>query len=145
MGSKGNFFLPGVFLTKFVMFLSKNGISQSAKQFHKVDLDLQGQSATFFFQAFFDQNFHVFVKKTAFREVLNNFEKWIQTCGVKTQLFSSKRFLTKILMFSSKTGNCKHLHRFRLIWTNFKLFQNLRMNIISMSMNKCTCHFNKKV
>jgi hypothetical protein len=34
-----------------------------------VDLGLWGQNATFFFQAFFNQNFDVFCRKTAFREV----------------------------------------------------------------------------
>jgi hypothetical protein len=48
------------------MFLSKNSTLQSAKQFREVDLDLWGQIATFFFQAFFDQNFDIFVKKRHF-------------------------------------------------------------------------------
>jgi hypothetical protein len=48
------------------MFLSKNGILRSAKQFWEVDLDLWGQNAIFFFQAFFDQNFDVFVEKRHF-------------------------------------------------------------------------------
>jgi hypothetical protein len=37
------------------MFLAKNGISHSAKQFREVDLDSWGQEATFFSQAFFDK------------------------------------------------------------------------------------------
>jgi len=37
------------------MYLCNNGISQSAKQFHKVDLDSWGQNATFFLLAFFDK------------------------------------------------------------------------------------------
>jgi uncharacterized protein (UPF0128 family) len=49
----------------FYVFV-KNGISQSAKQFRIVDLDLWGQNTTLFFQAFFDQNFYVFVKKRHF-------------------------------------------------------------------------------
>jgi hypothetical protein len=57
------------------MFLSKNGISRSAKQFREVDLDSWGQNVTFFFQAFFDKTFDVFVKKKTFCEVLNNFAK----------------------------------------------------------------------
>jgi hypothetical protein len=76
------------------MILSKNGILNSAKRFHKVDLDSWGQEATFFSQAFFDKK-RCFCQKTVFREVLNDFAKWIQTCGVKTKLFFSKRFLTK--------------------------------------------------
>jgi hypothetical protein len=48
------------------MFLSKNGILQSAKQLRKVDLDLWGQNPTFLFQAFFDQSFDIFVKKMEF-------------------------------------------------------------------------------
>jgi hypothetical protein len=59
------------------MFLSKNGISGSAKQFRKMDLDLWGQNPTFFFQAFFDQSVDIFVKKLEFHEVLNDFAKWI--------------------------------------------------------------------
>jgi hypothetical protein len=39
---------------------------KSTKQFRIVDLDLWGQKATFFFQAFFYQNFYVFVKKRDF-------------------------------------------------------------------------------
>jgi hypothetical protein len=41
------------------MFLSKNGILQSAKQFCEVDLDLWGQNTAFFFQAFSDKTFDV--------------------------------------------------------------------------------------
>jgi hypothetical protein len=48
------------------MFLCKNSISQSAKGFHKVDLDSWGQNTTFFFQAFFDKICDVFVKKWHF-------------------------------------------------------------------------------
>jgi hypothetical protein len=48
------------------MFLSKNGTSRSAKQFREVDLDSWSENATFFFQAFFDQNFDVLVKKRYF-------------------------------------------------------------------------------
>jgi hypothetical protein len=59
------------------MFLSKNGISRSVKQFCEVILDLGGQYTTFFFKALFDNIFDVFVKKTAFCKVLNNFTQWI--------------------------------------------------------------------
>jgi hypothetical protein len=102
------------FLTKIWMFLSKNGILHSAKQFHEVDFDSGGQEATFFSQAFFDKKMFLsktgisrsakrfrkvdldswgqdktlfvqvffykklcFCQKTAFREVLNNYAKWI--------------------------------------------------------------------
>jgi hypothetical protein len=54
------------FLPKLLMFLSKNGILRSAKQFREVDLDLWAQYATFFFEAFFDNIFDVFVKKRHF-------------------------------------------------------------------------------
>jgi hypothetical protein len=67
VGSKRTFFFSERFLTKILIFLSKNGILQSAKQFRKVDLDLWGQNATFFFQAFFAQNFDVFVKNNLSR------------------------------------------------------------------------------
>jgi hypothetical protein len=50
-------------LTKMLMYLCKNGILQSAKQFCKVDLDLWGQNATFFLLVFFNKIFYVFVKK----------------------------------------------------------------------------------
>jgi hypothetical protein len=50
------------------MFLSKNGISQSAKRFREVDLDSWNQNATFFFQALFDKIFDVFVKKWYFEK-----------------------------------------------------------------------------
>jgi hypothetical protein len=36
--------------------------------------------------------------------VLNNFAKWIYTCGVKTQLFSSKRFFEKFCEVFVKNG-----------------------------------------
>jgi hypothetical protein len=44
------------FLTKILMFSSKNGMLQSAKQFCKVDLDLWGQNTTFSILVFFDKN-----------------------------------------------------------------------------------------
>jgi hypothetical protein len=62
------------------MFLSKNGISRSAKQFCEVDLDLWGQNGTFFFQAFIDQNFDVFVKNS----ILQNTK---QFCNVDLDLW----------------------------------------------------------
>jgi hypothetical protein len=37
------------FLTKILIFLQKNSIFQSAKQFCEVDLDSWGQNTTFFF------------------------------------------------------------------------------------------------
>jgi hypothetical protein len=58
------------------MFLGNNGILQSAKRFCEVDLDLWGQNITFFFQALFVKILMSLWKK-AFREVLNNFAKWI--------------------------------------------------------------------
>jgi hypothetical protein len=48
------------------MFLSKDGISRSAKQFREVNLDSWGQNETFFVQAFFDKIFYVCVKKQHF-------------------------------------------------------------------------------
>ena len=78
------------------MILSKNGISRSAKQFPEVDLDLWGQNTTFFFQAFFDQNFDVFVKNNLsrsakqFREV--DLDLWGQNATFFFQAFLDKNF-----------------------------------------------------
>jgi hypothetical protein len=52
------------FLTKSLVFLSRNCILRSAKQFCEVDLDSWGQNITFFFRAFLDKKFDVYVKKT---------------------------------------------------------------------------------
>jgi hypothetical protein len=74
------------------MFLCKNGILRSAKQFREVDLVLWGQNATFFFQAFIDKNFDVFVQKGISRSAKQfckvNLDLWGQNVT-----FSSKRFL----------------------------------------------------
>jgi hypothetical protein len=54
VGFKTQLFSSKRFLTKFLMFLFKNGISPNAKQCHEVDLDSWGQNKTFFFQTVFD-------------------------------------------------------------------------------------------
>jgi hypothetical protein len=75
------------FLTKFLMFLSKNGISRSAKRFLKVDLDLWGENTTFFFHAFFDKNFDVFVKKRHFTNCLTILQSGFRLVGSKRNFF----------------------------------------------------------
>jgi hypothetical protein len=80
------------------MFLSKNGISRSAKQFHEVDLDLWGRIATFFFQAVFYQNFDVFVILRSAKQFCKvDLDLWGQNAT-----FFILTFFVKNLMFSSK-------------------------------------------
>jgi hypothetical protein len=64
-GQEATFFSQA-FFEKKLMFLSKNGISRSAKRFREVDLDPWDQDVTFFFQVFFDKNLDVSVKKRHF-------------------------------------------------------------------------------
>jgi hypothetical protein len=56
------------------MFLSKNGILRSAKQFCKVDLDSWGQNATFFILAFFDKNL-IFLSKNGISQSAKRFHE----------------------------------------------------------------------
>jgi hypothetical protein len=51
-GQNVTFFFQAFFDQNFDV-LSKNGISESAKQFSELDLDLWGQNTTFFFQQIF--------------------------------------------------------------------------------------------
>jgi hypothetical protein len=55
-----------------MMFLSKNGISQSAKKFRKVDLDSWGQDALFFSQMFFDKKL-MFLSKNCISQSAKQF------------------------------------------------------------------------
>jgi hypothetical protein len=85
------------------MFLSKNGILRSAKQFRKVDLDSWCQNATFFFQAFFDKMFYAFVKNDISRSAKQFCKVDLDLWGQNTTFFFQV-FFDKTLMFLLK--NC---------------------------------------
>ena len=93
------------------MFLSKNDISRSAKQFCEMDLDLWGQNKTFFFHEN-NQNNQNATKITKVLMFLSNgiSQSTKQFCVVDLDLWGQKAtfffqaFLTKLLMFLLK--NC---------------------------------------
>jgi hypothetical protein len=86
------------------MFLSKNSILQSAKQFHKVDSDLRGQNVTFFFQAFFTKIF-MFLSKNGISRSAKQF------CEVDSDLWGQiATFFFKVFFDNNFDVSVKKQH-----------------------------------